>query len=342
MSPTIFLTGATGFVGGQLLHSLLELSPTPQITALVRKPSQAEKLQTTYGLSLKTALGDLDNHDVLVYQASEADIIIQSADDQNEGGMRAILQGVARGTRMAAEENSRPQPILIQISGTASLIDPAFIHGGLDPKVYSDRDDIAALKALPKTRLHVTVERLLYSLAEKEGVKLVTLAPGSILGQSQSLFRKESLPAMLAEEMIKYGQVVVLGEGANRWGWVSSQDLARAVCLILAEALKVQSGERSALEFGKNGYYFVGAGEASRLQKSEHAARRLFAAGKIRSAEVAKLRPEDVVKFSDNPIFGAILGSNSRFRSDKLAALGWKPVDVDWRPLMEEGNGERL
>ncbi|KAI4141935.1 MAG: hypothetical protein LQ340_007495, partial [Diploschistes diacapsis] len=181
-SPKIFLTGATGYLGGQLLLALLSLSPTPQITALVRTSAQSAKLTSAYP-SLHTVTGDLDSHSTLVGEASKADIVIQCADCDHEAGILSIVEGVARGTKEAAASNaSRPKPVLIQVSGSANLVDPAYVDGGADPKVYSDRDSVAELAALPADRLHVAVERAMVAAAEKEGVDALILAPGMIFG----------------------------------------------------------------------------------------------------------------------------------------------------------------
>jgi hypothetical protein len=32
-----------------------------------------------------------------------------------------------------------------------------------------------------------------------------------------------------------------------------------------------------------------------------------------------------------------LIGSNSKIRADRLIALGWRPLDKDWKLLVEEG-----
>jgi hypothetical protein len=52
-TPKILLTGATGYVGGTILHRLVTDAPSAvkkaQITALVRGEERAKKLQEVYG-----------------------------------------------------------------------------------------------------------------------------------------------------------------------------------------------------------------------------------------------------------------------------------------------------
>lgn len=38
---------------------------------------------------------------------------------------------------------------------------------------------------------------------------------------------------------------------------------------------------------------------------------------------------------------GYLIGSSSRIKADRLKALGWKPLDFDWKVLVEEKGGKR-
>ncbi|MCJ1326199.1 hypothetical protein MMC10_002863 [Thelotrema lepadinum] len=338
--PKIFLTGITGYLGGQLIVHLLRLSPTPIITALVRQESQAETIRATYP-SLKLVIGGLDSHDLLVAESSKADIVVQAGNGDHEAGIMSITEGVAQATAAAASEG-RPKPVLIQVSGSANLVNMEYLTGAADPKVWSDRDDMDAIQALPHTRIHTALEQKFQALAVEKGVQEIIVAPGIIFGRSASLCKQESFSAMLYEEMVKYGRVCVAGEGQNTWGWVSVKDTADALVFFVEEALKGQRGGESRLEYGKRGYYLVGSGQVPILERAKALAERLFRAGKIQSAEVESLAVEDLGGVSDHHLFAIMLRSNSRFQADRLKDLGWTPKEPDWRPLMEDDGGERM
>lgn len=76
MSPKIFMTGASGYIGGQFLHNLSLKYPDYQVTALVRTPEQKaaiSKLQpaTTF------VIGDLDSSEIITEESSKADVVLR-------------------------------------------------------------------------------------------------------------------------------------------------------------------------------------------------------------------------------------------------------------------------
>ena len=75
MSPRIFMTGASGYIGGQVLHNLSLKHSDYQIVALVRTQEKADavkKLQpaTTF------VIGDLDSSDIITEESSNADVVL--------------------------------------------------------------------------------------------------------------------------------------------------------------------------------------------------------------------------------------------------------------------------
>lgn len=79
-SLTIFLLGATGFVGGELLILLAEKYPRYPIVALVRSPTP-ERIAQLKALhpSLDVVSGTLSDDLVIQEQAAKADIVINVA-----------------------------------------------------------------------------------------------------------------------------------------------------------------------------------------------------------------------------------------------------------------------
>lgn len=111
----VFLTGVTGFVGGSVLASLYTAHPDIQITALVRKESDAEQLQSVYP-NLLIVIGTLTSLSLLTSSAASADFVVHMAGD-NLPAVCAMIDG------LASSSTGRHLPKIISISGPRSLID---------------------------------------------------------------------------------------------------------------------------------------------------------------------------------------------------------------------------
>lgn len=70
----LFITGATGYIGGDALHAIVEAHPEYEITTLVRNSDKGALVAQQYG-NIKMAYGDLNSEQLLIEQASQADII---------------------------------------------------------------------------------------------------------------------------------------------------------------------------------------------------------------------------------------------------------------------------
>jgi nucleoside-diphosphate-sugar epimerase len=318
---TLFLIGATGYIGGEILAQLQSFEIPFEITALVRSQEQADKLASALP-SVRTVLGDLNSHELLVKESSNADVIIQSADCDHVEVILSIIEG--------ARKSNRTRPLVIQVSGTGSLVDMDIL-GKKPEKVVSDRDDYQEILDLPETRFHIPVEKKFIPIADEAGLRVAILAPGIIFGKSRGLFRTENrFLAMGFGEFIKHESVLMLEDGAATWGWVSVGDVASAILFAVKEGLK----DNTRLQFGSKGYYFIGTGEASMKERLEFAAETLFRQGKIKSDKIKSYNLEEIQKLSSDPFFTIWLGSSSRYRADRLRDLGWAPKELDWKTLM--------
>ncbi|KAF9476529.1 hypothetical protein BDN70DRAFT_995588 [Pholiota conissans] len=164
----IFITGATGYVGGSVVSRLLKhrQATSFEITALLRSAEKAEKLHT---LGIKTVLGSYTDKDLgfLTKACADADV----ANSDNLPATEAILDGLK-----IRHEKTGKASILIHTSGSAIIIDDARgLHGG--HKVYSDLES-EALNTIAESVLHRNVDIPIVE-ADKAGyVKayLITLA----------------------------------------------------------------------------------------------------------------------------------------------------------------------
>lgn len=71
----IFLTGATGYIGGDLLYVLQSTHPEYECSVLVRDSSKAAAVSKAYP-NVRIVLGDLDSASLIEGEASRADVVV--------------------------------------------------------------------------------------------------------------------------------------------------------------------------------------------------------------------------------------------------------------------------
>ncbi|KAF5336915.1 hypothetical protein D9611_002863 [Ephemerocybe angulata] len=329
MSTTkIFLTGATGYIGGSILTRLLAHPDRPsfELTALIRNPDTAKKFAA---LGVKTILGSYDDLALLTEAAAQADVVFTMAVWDQLPPAKAILAGL----KQRFEQTSKP-PILIHTSGAGIVMDiQAHGHAGAQD-TYSDLD-AETLASRPGKALPMAVESALVRADEEGYVRSYLITPGTIFGLAKGplvdlgIQHKHSLQLPLFfRTFIKRGRAATIGPGSNVWPAVSYSDNAD-LYLRLFDAARSPS---SSIGHGREGFYFAENCEYSALEIAQEAGRVLHKLG------AAEVREPDV--FSEEEIqasFGAfweILSSTSRARGERARAqLGWSP---------KEGKGELL
>ena len=323
MSPHIFITGATGYIGGTTLNHLLAAYPDLSITAIVRTATEATTLQAAHP-SVSTVLGNLDSRSLLMAEAAKADLVLHMANADHEAGTLALVDGMAT-------KNGADKGVFIHTSGSANLLDPITLNDtlGQSAEVYSDIADYERIAAFPSDRWHVAIERKVTAAGEANGIKTIILAPAQIIGPGTGTGKRSTFTNDYIKGAIKLGAAFLINEGQNIWGWSSPADCASAMTFFVSEALK---GRKGKLSYGKDGYYFIETGETVKRDQAQFVAKLLKEAGKIDSEELVSIDAGAAAKM--HPLGGILWGSSSRPRADKLRALGWQPKDKDWRPLI--------
>ncbi|KAK4230139.1 hypothetical protein QBC38DRAFT_534548 [Podospora fimiseda] len=220
--PKILLTGATGYIGGTLLHQFLT-SSDPLFSSL---------------------------------SISALDIILNLASGFITPGALAFVKGLS--LRQSQSTNSFP-PWILHISGCTNLADKPLTGTAFLEREWNDLDSLAVYEyekaeegkkggSYPQRTTAVGV----LTLAEELGVNAVLLNTSLIFGEGKGLFNKQGIIIpILMQYIIEHGHGFSLTEEAN-FDWVHVEDLAGAYLLLLKTIL-ADRGKGKGIPRGKKG-----------------------------------------------------------------------------------------
>ncbi|ARQ69538.1 NAD-dependent epimerase/dehydratase family protein [Streptomyces marincola] len=294
----IFLTGATGYIGGSLAVRLVEAGH--RVRGLTRSDSAASGLSA---LGIEPVAGSLDDADVLAGEARAADAVINAADSDHAGAAEVLTRALA-GSGKA----------LLHTSGS-SIVGEAS-GGEHSDEVFTEADiaEGGPWRPEPDKAPRVAIDRGVLASA-REGVRAVVLCNSLIYGTGLGLGRDSVQVPRLVATARRTGVARHVGRGANIWSHVHLDDVIDLYVRALDGA-----------EPGS--FFFVENGESDFRALTAAVAEALGARGPepldIESA---------VAEWGYEPAVYA-LGSNSRVRGvAPRAALGWRPAHAsvtDW------------
>jgi nucleoside-diphosphate-sugar epimerase len=282
----IFMTGATGYIGGSIAARLVQLGH--EVTALVRSEGGAAALRN---LGMTPVRGTLDDADVIAQACRRADAVVDTADANHEGVVPAIV-GALRGS----------DKVLLHTSGSGIVATRA--DGALVETVYDEFTPVAP--TLPRMQQRVAIDQAVFAAAEA-GVRAVVIRPSMIHGEGRGL-RKESfqVPALI-EQSRKAGIGLHIGPGENRWANVHIDDVVDLYVLALGRA------PAGALYYAENG-------EDALKTIAAAISRMLGFGGRTRVWSPAEAEAALGIRAHTS------FGSNSRVRARRAREeLGWQP-----------------
>ncbi|GAB7349815.1 hypothetical protein MBLNU459_g0523t1 [Dothideomycetes sp. NU459] len=314
----LFVTGATGYIGGDALYAIVEAHPEYAITALVRNSQKGALIAKQYP-KIKLVYGDLDSEELIEEESRKADIVCNWANVDHEGSAKAIAKGLL--TR-----SSDTLGYYIHTSGTGLLVfsdTDRNTFGESSTKVYDDWDGLKEVTSLPDHALHRHVDKVVLAAgdASPSTVKTAIVCPPCIYGPGRGPDNQTSMQIpWLAAATLTAGHGVQVGAGAARWGGVHVRDLSN-LYLLLVEAAS-RGGEPAT--WGPQGYYFCEAHELRWADAAQAVAAAAHRAGYVESADVKRYDAEAVKEL--NPLGALMWGSNSRARALRARKLlGWTP-----------------
>ncbi|VUC20944.1 unnamed protein product [Clonostachys rosea] len=311
----IFVTGATGYIGGDALYTLVKEHPEYEITALVRSKDKGQIITSQYP-SIHLVYGNLDDFELLADQASKADITCHWASCEHEASAKAIVEGLSR-------KNENAPGFYIHLSGADNICFPdlnAGTYGVKRDRVFDDWDALDEILAPSNKAPHREVDLAVLEGARK-GLKTAIVCPPTIYGPGRGPGNKRSIQVPeLALHSLRRGAAFTVGGGENIWNLVHVHDLSQ-VFLLLIEAAAQGGGQA---DWGPSGFYFAENGDFSWKVIAERIAAEAKLRGLIVNEAVEGLSAEESDKVWEFSSF--LLGTNSRGRASRARKiLGWRP-----------------
>jgi nucleoside-diphosphate-sugar epimerase len=251
----VFITGASGYIGGSVAHALVAQGAS--VSGLARSEAAATALKER---GITPVIGTLDDADVLAKAARAADVTINAANAGHRAAAEAMVNALA-GTAKA----------FIHTSGSSIVGTRA--RGEFVADIF---DEDTPFTPTPQRAARVAIDQMVRAAP---GVRAVVIAPSLIYGRGTGANPHSIQVPWLIALAKKAGVAKHIGSGENRWANVHIDDL---VTLYLAAAEKAPGGS----------FYFAENGENSMREVCEAVSRMLGQGGRTQSMTVDKAAAE--------------------------------------------------
>ncbi|MDF2822749.1 MAG: epimerase [Mycobacterium sp.] len=295
----IFLTGASGYIGGVVARHLIRNGHT--VRGLTRTPGAVVTLAAA---GIDPVLGELDDAPLLAREAKRADAVVNAASSDHRGAVETFIGALSGSGK-----------VLVHTSGTSVIGDDAqgqstscTIFDDTEPFSPGDHPIRRARYAIDTTVVGANAVEI------RSVVLCISLIYGSGFGpRPQTVL----IPPLVAQARAS-GVVRVVGRGINRWSNVHVDDMAGLYLLALTDPAAA-------------GFYFVEGGQDASFREIGEAIARRMGLGPVQPWELeaaALAWGEGFARYA--------LGSNSRVRATRALALGWRPSGPSIREWIED------
>jgi nucleoside-diphosphate-sugar epimerase len=251
----VFITGASGYIGGSVAHALVAQGAS--VSGLARSEAAATALKER---GITPVIGTLDDADVLASAARAADVTINAANAGHRAAAEAMVNALA-GTGKG----------FIHTSGSSIVGTRA--RGEFVADIF---DEDTPFTPTPQRAARVAIDTMVRAAP---GVRAAVIAPSLIYGRGTGANPHSIQVPWLIALAKKAGVAKHIGSGENRWANVHIDDL---VTLYLAAAEKAPGGS----------FYFAENGENSIREACEAVSRMLGQGGRTQSMSVEEAAAE--------------------------------------------------
>jgi nucleoside-diphosphate-sugar epimerase len=289
----IFLTGASGYIGGSVATGLLAAGHA--VRGLTRATASAERLEAR---GIEPVIGTLDDADLLSREARASYGVVNAASADHAGAVQALLAGL--------DGSGKP---LVHTSGSSVIGDDARGATATDHVFDEDTPFIVSPSKQARRELDLVVLG-----ARDKGIRSAVICPSLIYGIGRGSNTQSVQIPFLVSNALQQGIVQMVGSGRNVWSNVHIDDVVSLYLLVLERTSPGQ-------------FYFAENGEASFQAIAAAISKRLGLAGaEGLPPEIAAERWGEVKAYYT-------FGSNSRVRAKRARELGWRPERasvIDW------------
>jgi nucleoside-diphosphate-sugar epimerase len=221
----IFITGATGYIGGSIATKAVEAGHA--VSGLARSDEAAAALRRR---GIEPVRGTLQDHGVLRTVAQGVDAVINAASADNAFAVHGLLPPLF-GTGK----------VFIQTSGSSVV--GTYADGEASEEVFNED---TPFRPQPEKATRVAIDEAVLAAARR-GVRSVVIRPSLIYGRGLGVDGLSVQVPRLIEQAQRTGIPHHIGPGRNIWAHVHMHDL---VPLYLAALVKAPAGS---LFYAENG-----------------------------------------------------------------------------------------
>jgi nucleoside-diphosphate-sugar epimerase len=243
----VFVTGATGYIGGSVSTRLLEAGHT--VLGLARSDEAAAALKKR---GIEPVAGDINAYTPFIEVTKRVDAVINAANSDNAFVAHALLDGL-KGSGKA----------LIQTSGSS-------VVGKYDNGEAADEtfDEDTPFAPQPEKAMRVAIDNQVLAAA-KDGLRSIVIRPTLIYGRGIGVASTSVQLPKLIDVAKKHGVARHVGRGLNIWGHVHIADVVSLFLLALDKAkpgslFYAESGEANFKAVTQSIGRMLGLGDATK------------------------------------------------------------------------------
>lgn len=210
----VFVTGASGWIGSALTAELIAAGH--EVTGLARSDASAQKITTAGGTAVR---GDMQDHDLIVSEATRADAVAHLAFTLDFGEFDETVDNEVELIGKIGTALEGTGKAFIAASGTPILLG----HIATEEDVLDPQGPAGARARTASAVL---------ALADKGIRSALVRMPRSVHGRGD----KNGLIAALVALDRQLGTAAYVGDGQNRWPAVHISDAGRLFLLALEKA----------------------------------------------------------------------------------------------------------